>query len=71
MSLRDQLFRSLDNAVENGYIENFEGSGKTIYECDPDVLVIDTKDCDADLEDADCDELRLLCIEWQHVRKPA
>ncbi len=67
----DLLFRSLDNAVANGYVEDFDGTGRTIYDVDPLVLATDTCDCDANFEDHDAADLVPLIREWQAARRPA
>jgi hypothetical protein len=70
MSLRDQVFQSCDRAVENGYVENFEQTGKSIYDVDPRVLAVDTLDCDADFEGLEVEDLLPHIVEWQATRRP-
>jgi hypothetical protein len=75
LSLRARVFTSCDRAVENGYVENFEGSGQTIYDCDPVVVTMDMLDTDADFENVDPDESRAelvrLVAAWQDARRPS
>lgn len=66
---RARLFQSLDNAVTNGYVYDFERTGKTIYDVDPRVLAVDTCDCDADFEGCDLDDLIPLIREWQAYKR--
>lgn len=70
MTLREKVFESCDRAVENGYVEDFDGTGKSIYDCDPKVLADDTVTCDADLDHLDSAEVLPYVIEWQSVRRP-
>jgi hypothetical protein len=70
MALREQVYQSLDNAVANGYVENFEQTGKSIYDVDPTVLAADTLDCDADLDDFAIEDLLPHVIAWQKERRP-
>ena len=70
--LREKVFASCDRAVENGYVEDFEGSGGTIYDCDPRLLAVDMLDTDADFE---CPPLGVEdvvehVVAWQDARRP-
>jgi hypothetical protein len=69
--LRDRVFAANDYAVENGYVENFERvNGKSIYDCDPNVLADDIVWCNADFEGVDPLELVDHVKAWQDARRP-
>ena len=71
---RAAVFDALDEVVENGFVENFDFSGKSIYDVDPHRILVDLNRCDADFDDlsdpADEKLVLLLISDWQYIRKP-
>ena len=68
------IYEALDQIVENGYTENFDFSGKTIYDVDPYRILIDlnriAEEFD-DLSDLNDEKFVLLGImAWQLDRRP-
>jgi hypothetical protein len=69
-TLKERVYASCDRAVENGYVEDFDGSGQSIYDVNPDRLAADALDCDADLENESFAPVSQYCREWQNDRRP-
>lgn len=72
---RDTVFDALDQVVENGYVEDFDLSGKSIYDVDPQRILVDLNRCAEefdDLSDSSMEDLVLRYIgDWQRARRPA
>lgn len=72
---RDSVFDALDQVVENGYVDDFDLSEKSIYDVDPHRILVDLNRCDADfndLSDEASEQAVLMYIrDWQRNRGPS
>lgn len=71
--LRELIFIDCDNLVDNGYADDWNGTGQSVYDADPKALLDDYVEQTGILEDADAATIERAvgyAREWQDTRRP-
>jgi hypothetical protein len=71
--LKDLIFIDCDNLVENGYADDWNGMGQSVYDADPKELLLDHVEQTGILEGADEPTIERAVgyvREWQDARRP-